>query len=229
MSLASHSILLRVPSPEPSQAIQQTRMRLQRLGSDHWLASARMLARLEEVRFNPDGGRSEIMACDTAFVDVPGRRFGQAPVAEPFRLGRSTPPHIPCAPNKDASRRFVRSSGRHAFSDSWRLASSRVHTIFRQTPFPHSLSMSPVAVHLSAFTAARRILPTSGFPVPIAISGLFGLPTPSDNGMRIQRVRLIRRRHVVSDAVGVAEASRSRKRERHHDISVEIHSAQQDH
>jgi hypothetical protein len=62
-----------------SETDSETREWLRLLGRK--LGSARLLAKLQGVRFDPKGTKSVIMVCDTPFDNVPQRRFRRAPFA----------------------------------------------------------------------------------------------------------------------------------------------------
>jgi hypothetical protein len=55
---------------------------LTRLPGASWIRSARLLARLEDVRVDPTTDKQIIMMCDQAYDNVPRRMFGRAPLTQ---------------------------------------------------------------------------------------------------------------------------------------------------
>lgn len=62
-------------------ADQETRQHLARLPGASWIHSARLLARLDDVRVDSAAERRIIMVCDRAYDNVPQRFFGRSPLA----------------------------------------------------------------------------------------------------------------------------------------------------
>jgi hypothetical protein len=63
------------------QADTQTRHELGRLPGASWIRSARLMARLDDVRVDAAAERRIIMVCDHAYDNVPQRMFGKSPMA----------------------------------------------------------------------------------------------------------------------------------------------------
>lgn len=60
---------------------EETRRHLSELVGSPWLRSARLLAKLDNVRVDPAFEKSIIMVCDRAYDNVPERIFGRSPMA----------------------------------------------------------------------------------------------------------------------------------------------------
>jgi hypothetical protein len=63
------------------QADEETKEHLRRLPGASWIRSARLLARLEDVRVDPAAEKRIIMVCDRAYDNVPQRILGRSPMA----------------------------------------------------------------------------------------------------------------------------------------------------
>jgi len=63
-----------------SQVDFETKRDLAHLPGANWIRSARLLARLEDVRLNPGGDKRIIIVCAQAYDNVPQRLFGRAPM-----------------------------------------------------------------------------------------------------------------------------------------------------
>jgi|GEM_PF-1152397 len=63
------------------QADEEIRRQLTLLPGASSIRSARLLARLQDVRVDSAGEKRVIMVCDRAYENVPQRRFGRSPMA----------------------------------------------------------------------------------------------------------------------------------------------------
>lgn len=63
------------------QADEQTRQHFLRLPGASWIRSARLLARLDDLRVDSAAEKKIIMVCDRAYNNVPQRIFGRSPMA----------------------------------------------------------------------------------------------------------------------------------------------------
>jgi len=63
------------------QTDQETRRSLGHLPGASWIHSARLLARLDDVRIDPVAEKRILMVCDHPYDNVPQRRFGRSPLA----------------------------------------------------------------------------------------------------------------------------------------------------
>jgi hypothetical protein len=63
------------------QADPETRRELGNLPGESWLHSARLLARVEDVRLDPAAEKRILMVCDRPYDNVPRQLFGRAPMA----------------------------------------------------------------------------------------------------------------------------------------------------
>src|SRR5947207_12760263 len=63
------------------EADEETRQDLARLPGASWIRSARLLARLDDVRVDATSEKRIIMVCDRAYDNVPQRMVGRSPMA----------------------------------------------------------------------------------------------------------------------------------------------------
>jgi len=63
------------------QADQETKQHLGRLPGASWIRSARLMARMDDVRVDAAADKRIIMVCDHPYDNVPQRIFGRSPMA----------------------------------------------------------------------------------------------------------------------------------------------------